>query len=119
MFVIIRSDISYELSAVARRDKTLPRTKKHFPRIKKQPRESENTSQSPKKTSQNPKHLVLGSILDHGICFWILARIFGFSESFFMVGPKTTPQTSIKAKFTYLLHFFSFLGQTCQIDYDC
>ena len=25
----------------------------------------------------------------------------------------------IKAKFTYLLHFFSFLDQTCQIDYDC
>ena len=50
--------------------------------------------------------------LDSGTYFWIL-------ESFFMVGPKTTSQMSIKAKFTYLLHFFSFLGQTCQIDYDC
>ena len=25
----------------------------------------------------------------------------------------------IKAKLTYLLHFFSFLDQTCQIDCDC
>ena len=25
----------------------------------------------------------------------------------------------IKATFTYLLHFFSFLDQTCQIDYGC
>ena len=77
MFVIIRSDISYELSTVARRDKTLPisktlpRTQKHFPRIQKQLPESEHTS-------QNPKYLVLESVLDHGTCFWILARIFGF-----------------------------------------
>ena len=32
---------------------------------------------------------------------------------------KTTPKGLIKAKFTYLLHFFSFLDQTCQIDYGC
>ena len=29
------------------------------------------------------------------------------------------PKRLIKAKFTYLLHFPSFLDQTCQIDYDC
>ena len=35
---------------------------------------------------------------------------------------QTTPPPRkglIKAKFTYFLHFFSFLDQTCQIDYDC
>ena len=34
-------------------------------------------------------------------------------------GAKPPLKCLIKAKFTYLLHFFSFLGQTCQIDYDC
>ena len=32
---------------------------------------------------------------------------------------QTTPKGLIKAKFTYLLHLFSFLDQTCQIDYRC
>ena len=118
MFVIIRSDISYELSTVARRDKTLPII--------------QDTSQNSKTLSQNPKttprinpntlpriqYLVPGSVLDYG-------HVFGFwhvyldSGKFSHGGAKTTPQMSIKAKFTYLLHFFSFLGQTCQIDYDC
>ena len=35
-------------------------------------------------------------------------------------GQTTPPRKGlIKAKFTYFLHFFSFLDQTCQIDYDC
>ena len=34
-------------------------------------------------------------------------------------GAKPPPKGLIKAKFTYFLHFFSFLDQTCQIDYDC
>ena len=34
-------------------------------------------------------------------------------------GVKPPPKGLIKAKFTYLLHFFSFLDQTCQIDYGC
>ena len=34
-------------------------------------------------------------------------------------GAKPPPEGLIKAKFTYFLHFFSFLDQTCQIDYDC
>ena len=34
-------------------------------------------------------------------------------------GAKPPPKGLIKAKFTYLLHFFSFLDQTCQIDYGC
>ena len=34
-------------------------------------------------------------------------------------GQTTPPKGLIKAKFTYFLHFFSFLDQTCQIDYDC
>ena len=34
-------------------------------------------------------------------------------------GPNNPPKGLIKAIFTYLLHFFSFLDQTCQIDYDC
>ena len=29
------------------------------------------------------------------------------------------PNHPAKALFTYLLHFVSFLDQTCQIDYDC
>ena len=33
--------------------------------------------------------------------------------------PPPPPKGLIKAKFTYFLHFFSFLDQTCQIDYDC
>ena len=32
---------------------------------------------------------------------------------------KPPPKGLIKAKFTYLLHFVTFLDQTCQIDYDC
>ena len=31
---------------------------------------------------------------------------------------QTTPKGLIKAKFTYFWHFFSFLDQTFQIDYD-
>ena len=34
-------------------------------------------------------------------------------------GAKPPLKCIIKAKFTYLLHFFSFLDQTCQIDFDC
>ena len=34
-------------------------------------------------------------------------------------GAKSRPKGLITAKFTYFLHFFSFLDQTCQIDYDC
>ena len=34
-------------------------------------------------------------------------------------GAKPPPKGLIRAKFTYFLHFFSFLHQTCQIDYDC
>ena len=34
-------------------------------------------------------------------------------------GAKPPPKGLIKAKFTYFLHFFSFLDQTCLIDYDC
>ena len=34
-------------------------------------------------------------------------------------GAKLPLKCIIKAKFTYLLHFFSFLDQTCQIDVDC
>ena len=34
-------------------------------------------------------------------------------------GAKAPRKGLIKAKFTYFLHFFSFLDQTCQIDYDC
>ena len=34
-------------------------------------------------------------------------------------GAKPPPKGLIKAKFTYFSHFFLFLDQTCQIDYDC
>ena len=34
-------------------------------------------------------------------------------------GTKPPRKGLIQAKFTYFLHFFSFLDQTCQIDYDC
>ena len=34
-------------------------------------------------------------------------------------GAKPPSKGLIKATFTYLLHFFSFLDQTCQIDYGC
>ena len=34
-------------------------------------------------------------------------------------GAKPPLKCFIKAKIKYLLHFFSFLDQTCQIDYDC
>ena len=34
-------------------------------------------------------------------------------------GAKPPLKCIIKAKFTYLLHFFSFLDQTYHIDFDC
>ena len=42
-----------------------------------------------------------------------------YNLSLFTAGPNHPPKGLIKAKFTYFLHFFSFLDQTCQIDYDC
>ena len=33
--------------------------------------------------------------------------------------PPPPPKGLIKAKFMYFSHFFSFLDQTCQIDYNC
>ena len=93
---------------------------RHFPELK-------NTSQNPKtfpriqkkKIPRIQKHMVLGSVLDSGTCFWILARIFGFWKVFSRWAQKALLKYLIKAKFTYLLHFFSFLDQACQIDYDC
>ena len=113
MSVIIQSDISYELSRVARGDetlpliqfKTLPRTQKHFPRIQKQIPESETTFPESKKTSQNPKHFVLGSVLDHGTCFWILARIFGLWKVFSWWGQKPP----LKCLLRQNLRIFTFL----------
>ena len=34
-------------------------------------------------------------------------------------GPNQPPKGLFKATFTYFLHFFSFLDQTCQTDFDC
>ena len=34
-------------------------------------------------------------------------------------GARPPPKGLIKATFTYLLHFVSFLDETCQIDYGC
>ena len=54
---------------------------KHFPELK-------NTFPESEHTSQNPKYLVLESVLDHGTCFWILARIFGWWKVFSWWGQK-------------------------------
>ena len=43
----------------------------------------------------------------------------GFEKSANTAGPNHPPKGLIMAKFAYLLHFFLFLDQTCQIDYDC
>ena len=85
--------------------KTLPRIQKHFP-------ESKNTW--------------------FWEVFWILGHVFGFCHVFLDSGnyfgfwkvfsrwaQKPLLKCLIKAKFTYLLHFFSFLDKACQIDYDC
>ena len=41
------------------------------------------------------------------------------SSSPMTAGPNHPPKGLIKAKFMYFSHFFSFLDQTCQIDYNC
>ena len=42
---------------------------------------------------------------------------FGYFE--LQAGAKPPHKSVIQAKFTYLLHFSSFLGQTCQVDFNC
>ena len=72
--------------------------------------------------SHNPRHFPESQnhvFLDSGTSFWILARIFGFWEVFSRWAQKAPLKCLIKAKCTYLLHFFSFLDEACHIDYDC
>ena len=89
---------------------------RHFPELKSTFPESKSNSQNPKTLPGIHKKLPRIQNTWFWEVFWVMGYVFGFWKVFFMVGPQTTPQMSIKGKFTYLLHFFSFLGQ---IDYDC
>ena len=87
---------------------------RHFPELK-------NTSQNPKTL---PRIIIKKKFPEFKNTwfwevFWILGHVFGFWKVFSRWAQKALLKCLIKAKFTYLLHFFSFLDQACQIDYDC
>ena len=77
---------------------------RHFPELK-------NTFPESEHTSQNPKYLVLESVLDHGTCFWILARIFRWWKVFSWWGQKPAPKCLLRQNLRIVYISFHFLAK--------